>query len=178
MGDSPYVSLGRVVKTHGLKGEVSVALATGLPFVFPLGLEVWIVPPPSSARTGRVESFRPGPKGPLVKLSGFDDVDAARGMCGSELLAKAASLPAAWFDEVEEEPDPTGMTVTDVERGLLGTITEVIVTGANDVWVVHGPLGEVLLPVIEQVVLSVNEDTRSVSVRLLDGLLPDEGVFV
>ena len=154
-----------------------MAPATGLPFVFPLGLEVWIVPPPSTARTGLVESVRPGPKGPLVKVSGFDDVDQARGMCGAELLARASDLPSSWFEEVEEESDPVGMAVSDVERGSLGTIQEVIVTGANDVWVVEGPLGQVLLPVIEQVVLSVDEVSRTVSVRLLDGLLPDEGVY-
>jgi len=48
------------------------------------------------------------------------------------------------------------------------------VTGANDVWVVHGPYGEVLLPVIDDVVVSFDEDAETVMVTLLPGLLPEE----
>jgi len=175
MVPSRHVPLGRVIKTHGLKGEVSVAPATGLPFVLPEGLEVWFVPPPSTVRTGRVQSIRPGPKGPLVKISGVDDVDSAAGLCGTQMLALAADLPASWFEDVAEELDVVGMSVTDVDRGLLGEIVEVIVTGANDVWVVDGRFGEVLLPVIDDVVVSVDEEGRAVVVWLLPGLLADEG---
>ena len=176
MTPGPFVPLGRVVKTHGLKGEVSVISAADLPFVFPVGLEVWLVPPPRGVRSGRIENVRRGPKGPLVKVSGIDDVNTAQLAVGSELVARESDLPADWNDAVaEDECNPVGLTVTDVERGLLGEIVEVIVTGANDVWVVDGPLGEVLLPVIDDVVLSIDWDGRAVEVRALKGLLPEPG---
>ena len=175
MTPEPFVPLGRVVKTHGLKGEVSVAPAADLPFVLPFGLEVWFVPPPSSARSGRVESVRPGPKGPLVKVSGIDDVVAAAALVGTEMLAREGQLPASWFEVVAPEFSADGMRVTDKKRGYLGEVVETIVTGANDVWVVHGPFGEVLLPVIDDVVMSIDQDTSEIVVRLLLGLLPEEG---
>jgi 16S rRNA processing protein RimM len=175
MTPTPYVGLGRVVKTHGLKGEVSVAVATDLPFELPEGLDVWFVPPPASARSGRIQSVRPGPKGPLVKISGVDDIDSAYALCGTEMLAKRADIPEEWFEAAEEEFSADGMIVTDVVRGLLGEVVETILTGANDVWVVHGPLGEVLLPVIDDVVLEIDEEAGTISVRALDGLLPEEG---
>jgi len=170
---SPYVPIGRVVKTHGLKGEVSVAAVPGLPLTSLLGVEVWIVPPPSSARCGRIESVRPGPKGPLVKLAGFDDLDASRAIAGCELLILEADLPAGWAEPVAEE-ELVGRSVEDEDRGALGTIVEVILTGANDVWVVHGPLGEILVPVIDDVVMGVDQDGGTIFVRLLDGLVPGE----
>jgi 16S rRNA processing protein RimM len=176
LATSPYVPIGRVVKTHGLKGEVSVAAAPGLPLASLTGVEVWIVPPPLSARWGRIESVRPGPKGPLVKLSGFDDLDAARAICGCELLAQEADLPQGW-DVAPEEDDLIGCAVEDEQRGALGIITEVIFTGANDVWVVQGPLGEILIPVIDDVVLGASEDDGVIVVRLLDGLVPGEEEF-
>jgi len=176
VADSPYVPIGRVVKTHGLKGEVSVAVAPGLPLSVLTGVEVWIVPPPASARFGRIESVRPGPKGPLIKLTGFDDLDAARAISGCELLASSADLPDGW-DIPEEEEEFVGRTVEDVDRGTLGTIVEVIITGANDVWVVHGPFGEILIPVIDDVVLRADEDDSTLVVRLLDGLMPGEDEF-
>lgn len=141
-----------------------------------LGIEVWIVPPPSSARCGRIESVRPGPKGPLVKLSGFDDLDASRAISGCELLAREADLPEGWVDPTGEA-DLVGRTVEDEERGALGTIVEVILTGANDVWVVDGPFGEILIPVIDDVVVRAEADGETIVVRLLDGLMPGEGEF-
>ena len=175
MAVAPYVPLGRVVKTHGLKGEVSVAPAADLPFVLPEGLEVWFVPPPSGARSGRVENVRRGPKGPLVKVSGIDDITAAHRLIGSQMIARADELPAIWSEEPEVEFTAEGLIVTDVAHGLLGEVVEVIVTGANDVWVVEGPLGEVLLPVIDQVVLEIDEEAMTARVELLEGLLPGEG---
>ncbi len=174
MAHSPYVPVGRVVKTHGLKGEVSVAAAPGLPLTSLVGVEVWIVPPPSTVRTGRIESVRPGPKGPLVKLSGFNDLDAARAVTGCDLLIREADVPAGW-EEPEEDEDLVGRSVEDEAHGLLGDIVEVIHTGANDVWVVDGPLGEILIPVIDDVVMGVDHEGGPIFVRLLDGLLPGEG---
>lgn len=171
----PFVLLGRVAKTHGLKGEVSVIPAADLPFVLPLGLEVWFVPPPLRVRAGRVENVRRGPKGPLVKVSGIDDLSTAQGLVGSQLMSKAADLPAEWTEEpAPDGQDPVGLIVTDVVRGVLGEVTELIATGANDVWVVDGPLGEVLLPVIGDVVLQVDWNAKTASVRALAGLLPED----
>jgi 16S rRNA processing protein RimM len=141
-----------------------------------LGIDVWIVPPPSTARSGRIESVRPGPKGPLVKLSGFNDLDAARAVTGCDLLILESDLPAGW-EEPEGEEDIVGRSVEDEDRGPLGTIVEVILTGANDVWVVHGPFGEILIPVIDDVVLGTEPDGESIVVRLLDGLMPGEDEF-
>jgi 16S rRNA processing protein RimM len=171
---TPFVPLGRVMKAHGLKGEVSVAPATDLPFVLPEGLEVWLVPPPAGVRSGRVEAVRPGPRGPLVKISGVDDIGLAQSLIGSELVARADDLPPEWLEPIEEEGDVIGYGVLDTERGDLGEIVEIIVTGANDVWVVDGPFGEVLLPVIDDVVLAVDDAEKSIRVRLLAGLLPEE----
>ena len=147
--------------------------AADLPFVFPLGLDVWFVPPPAGARNGKIEDIRRGPKGPLVKVSGIDDVTAAFKLVGCQIMAKASDLPEGW-DEPEYEDDPIGLVVQDVVRGLLGQVVELIVTGANDVWVIDGPLGEVLLPVIDEVVLSVDYESRKATVRALEGLLPEE----
>jgi len=167
-----FVPLARVVKTHGIKGEVSVAPAADLPFVLPQGVEVWFVPPPAAARGGRVESVRPGPKGPLVKVSGINDLTTSATLVGCTLMVRESDLPVGW-DEIEEEFSAEGMRVDDVERGYLGEVVETILTGANDVWVVEGPLGEVLLPVIDSLVLSIDEDTNRIVVRCMDGLLPD-----
>lgn len=174
MTPGQFVPLGRVVKTHGLKGEVSVMVTDDLPFALLSGLEVWFVPPPRGVRSGRIEGIRQGPKGPLFKVSGIGDVGAAQFLVGAEIIARAEDVPSGWLNPPDDEDQPVGIGVTDTARGYLGEVTEVIVTGANDVWVVDGPLGEILLPVIDDVILDVDFDARTATVKALDGLLPSE----
>lgn len=139
------------------------------------GLEAWLVPPPSALRSTRIAGVRPGPKGPIVALEGCDSIDTARSVVGSEILVATDSLPSEWIEALEDDlPEVLGMRVTDELHGDLGEIVEYIETGANDVWVVEGPRGEVLIPVIEDVVIEVDEEAGEIVVRLLPGLLPEE----
>lgn len=173
MASELFTPVGRIVKTHGLNGEVSFMPFSDASLDALCGLDVWVVPPSPEVRVTRFESWRPGPKGPIVSLDGIDSIDTARTIVGRELLARADSVPAVW--EQEPEDDFIGMQVHDTVHGDLGEIHDLIVTGANDVWVVAGPYGEVLIPVIDDVVLDVDHDARSITVRLLPGLLPEEG---
>jgi 16S rRNA processing protein RimM len=168
MDADAFLEIGRVSKTHGLNGEVSVIVAEHLSPKDLIGLEVWFVPPTPGLRRTRVTNVRPGPKGPLFSFEDVCDVAVADSLRGHTVLADAAHLPV-----VDDEFDPIGFAIVDDRRGPMGTVTDVIVTGANDVWVVEGPLGEVLLPVIDDVVRTIDEDARTVSVVLLPGLLEE-----
>lgn len=171
MSDAPFVPVGRIVKVHGLNGEVSVVPSAGPPFAIPEQLAVWVVPPLDIPTEVTIESVRPGPKGPLIKLSGISDRSAAEALRGRTLVARPADLPEEWADEAE---DDVGLRVIDVDRGDIGTIVDVIVTGANDVWVLRdGPYGEVLVPVIDDVVLEIDEAEGTATVRLLPGLIDE-----
>ncbi|MDZ4063841.1 MAG: hypothetical protein U1E22_04150, partial [Coriobacteriia bacterium] len=119
-----------------------------------------------------VESVRSGPKGPLVKLLGIDSIDDAEMLRGRSVTLLESELPGEWL---EVAFDPCGMSIIDDERGHLGAVVETIVTGANDVWVVRNESGrEVLLPVIDDVVIDIDEKGDLIRVRLLPGLMPDE----
>jgi 16S rRNA processing protein RimM len=161
--------MGRVTRLHGLKGEVVARSAGDHPFFVSVGMRVWFVPPPPVVRDSVIEAVRETPKGFVLRLAGVSDPHVARSLVGSTLSVCKADLPAGWD---AEEPDELGFTVIDEDRGVLGEIEEIIVTGANDVWVVHGgPLGEVLIPVIEDCVIDLDFETRTARVRLLPGLI-------
>lgn len=66
-----------------------------------------------------------------------------------------------------------GLDVYTDEDEHLGQIGEIIETGANDVYVVRGPRGEILLPAIDECVLEVDINAKRITVHLMDGLLPD-----
>ncbi len=175
MAEVPFVEIARVIKAHGLRGELSVAPLLGDEFPLPAGTEVWFVPPPASVRTGRVTTHRRGPKGPLVGIDTVTSIEAASALGGTVIVVRPEDAPAAYL---EEEPDIIGVAVIDETRGPLGEIVDVIETGANEVWVVEGPLGEVLIPVIDDVVLTYDEEADTIHVRLLEGLVDGEGETV
>jgi 16S rRNA processing protein RimM len=166
------VRVGRVARAHGLKGEVSVVETTDLPFVSLVGTSVWFVPPGAGLRSARIASVRQGPKGPLVTFDGITDADSAALLRGKDVTVGVEDLPED-FDDLSF--DPIGMRVLDEERGDLGEIVDVIVTGANDVWVVEGgAYGQVLVPVIDDCVRDIDEEAGRVTVTLLPGLIEDE----
>jgi 16S rRNA processing protein RimM len=67
-----------------------------------------------------------------------------------------------------------GLQVLDEAGNILGKLVEILVTGANDVYVVRGPAGEeILLPAIESVILDVNLERGLMKVYLLPGILPE-----
>jgi len=172
MEPEPFVVVGRISKTHGLKGEVSVANAIEAPLHCLEGLEVWFVPPPRGRRTAVVTGVRNGPKGTLLTFEGITSIDDAQALVGCSILVHGDAVTELPVEHPEQ--DHIGYRVLDAVHGDLGTITEVIITGANDVWVVEGGFGEVLIPVIEDVVDLIDDGSRTVSVRLLPGLLPGE----
>lgn len=173
MDPTPFVRIARIVKAHGTRGELGAASLGDELDLLPRGLEVWFVPPPDRPRSGRLEHVRPGPKGPLITVTGVNAPEKARQLAGTYLLARRTDLPSDWLPE--EPLDLNGYQVLDVERGLIGTVEDTIVTGANDVWVVRGEgFGEVLIPVIDDVVRNVDESHRRIEVTLLPGLLDEE----
>lgn len=175
MNAEPFVAVGRIVKTHGLNGEVSVAAATGASLTALVGVTAWFTPPPAGIRSAVIEAVRQGPKGPLVTFSGIHSADTARLIAGTEVLVARAVVPDDWLVEADEADELIGYALIDSRRGPIGEIVDTIVTGANDVWVVEGPFGEVLVPVIDDVVELVDDDDHTVRVTLLEGLLPGEG---
>ena len=66
--------------------------------------------------------------------------------------------------------DLIGCTGIDEQGKVLGTITDVWIMPANDVWVLSTPEGDIPLPVIDEVILSTEIQKKQVVIRLIDGL--------
>jgi 16S rRNA processing protein RimM len=168
MAEGLFVPVARVVKAHGLDGELSVASLVSDPEPLQPGLEVWFVPPRTSVRSGRVVATRPGPKGPLVTIDSVNRRDLSESLVGATIAVREQDAPPPGAEEF----DPVGIRVVDRNRGPLGVLDHVIFTGANDVWVLRdGPLGQVLIPVIDDSHIEIDEELREARIDLLPGLL-------
>ncbi len=162
-----FLAIGRVTRPHGIRGEVRMELFTDYPEHV---ADVPAVYVGSQRRRHEVKRARLHKGRLLLHLKGYDDRDAAEALRGQ--LVEVAIEDAVPL-EVDEyyEFQLVGLRVTTEDGRELGELVEILDTlGANDVYVVHGLYGEVLLPAIEDVVREVDLDEGRMVVHLLPGL--------
>lgn len=164
------VNIGKILKTHGYRGEVKVLPLTDFPERFEGMEQVWVEGPGKKGFL-RIEYYRSHGGYLLFKFRGFDSKEQAACLVNGFLQVREEEvhpLPAGTYYVFQL----VGLDVYDQEIGYLGKIKYIIETGANDVYVVTGPeYEEVLLPAIKQVVLGVDLEEGIMQVRLLPGLL-------
>lgn len=109
----------------------------------------------------------------ILELDGVTDRNTAEALVGCEVSVEKGDLPALSDDEFYHS-ELLGMEVVTDDGKRLGLITGIMPTGSNDVFVVKGAYGEVLIPSIEASEIKIDRAARSVKVHLLEGLLPDK----
>jgi len=163
-----FLVIGRVIKPHGVRGEVRIDVHTDTPERFTYLEEVYIGrddPIPVG-----IESVRFHKTWILLKLEGYED------------RREAEALRNQWVQVPYEDALPLnegeyflfqiiGASVIGEDGVFLGTLTEILETKANNVFVVQGPLGEILIPDIEETILEVDVEDKVVTARLLPGLI-------
>jgi 16S rRNA processing protein RimM len=106
----------------------------------------------------------------LLTLDDVGDRDAAEALRGARILVREADLPPVDEDEFYHY-ELLGFAVVTVDGRTLGTIADTMATGLNDVWIVRDGEREHLIPVIADVVRTIDRDARRVVIDPLPGLL-------
>ena len=159
------VIVARITGAHGVDGTLRIILLSDLPGRFDAGSSLF-----AGGRFRAVSSFRPtGPDTGLIRLDGISTRRQANSLSGQYLTARPDT--ELELDEGEYlHYQLIGMKVRTEEGEELGEIREIIETGSNDVYIVRGEAGEVLIPATAQVVLEVDVVGGKMLVRLPDGL--------
>ena len=163
-------AVSRIQKTHGKRGEVVAQPCDGLPPLLSEGMRVCAVPPElRRPRWHEVVRVSDAGSGSLVRLSGVDTIDAASKLVGKTLLVRASDLP----DDVElmRADALVGVFVVDEKAGDLGAIVEVMRTPAQDVIVVEGEPGQTMIPLVDEFVVSFDDDKSLLVVNVPKGLI-------
>lgn len=164
--------VGVITTTHGLKGEVKVYPTTDDPERF-LDLEKVVLKTGKVEQTLFIAGVRFAKNMVLLKFKGLDRIEDVEKFRQAELYVTREDAVA--LEEGEYYiGDLIDMEVYTVEGELLGILTDVMETGANDVYVVNSKkYGEILIPVIEQCIINVDIIHSKMTVDLLPGLLPE-----
>lgn len=170
-----YLIIGQIVGPHANRGEVKIDSHTDFPERFDPGVTLLLG---SQLTSKEILSARPHKGHVLAMLEGVNSRQAAEALRGTWLY-----LPEADAAELDEDTfwihDLLGLAVQTGEGRLLGKVTDVLVTGANDVYLIAPADGvnkgkEILLPAIVQVIRTVDVAAGLITVDLLPGLLEED----
>ena len=166
-----FLEIGKIVSTHGLKGEVRVQPWTDSPEFLTAFSTLYFA---EGKEKLTVEKARVQKNVVLLKLKGTETVEAANLLRGKVLyMARSdAKLPEnTYFIQ-----DLIGLEVIDADDASIvyGKLTEVSPTGANDVYHITKEGKTVLIPAIRQVVIETNPDEGFMRIRPMKGLFDDE----
>lgn len=166
------VAIGKIIKTHGLKGEVKF-----LPFadddeVLACLENVYLTKNDEPQAARHVESLRGAGGRLILKLKDCDTIEDAQALAGWTL-----SVPREEFKKLPEGDfyrfEIVGLEVFDEEGRHYGKVTSIIPTGSNDVYVVSDGEKEILLPMIDQVIKKIDLNEQKLVFHIIEGLLEE-----
>ncbi len=164
------LEVGKIINTHGLKGEVKIATWTDSPDVFE-DIEYVIIKSKKGDMTLNVAGVKYQKNNIIVKFRELKRIEDAEPLKNSVLY-----VPREMLGELPEGvyyiADLIGLEVFDEEGQKIGVIADVFSTGANDVYdIKREGQKNLLLPVIDDVVLDVDIEGGKVTVHIMEGLL-------
>lgn len=167
-----HIRVGYIFNTLGIKGELKVEPLTNDIKRFD-DLEYCYINMGKFREKVYIQSYRPYKNGNIiVKLKDYDDINSVlkfkgRYMeIGEENLAQLEEGHYYIFQII-------GCRVFTTDGEELGSVVEVLQPGGNDVYVVEGDKGQVLIPAIKEVVKEIDVDNKIIKVVLLEGLIEE-----
>lgn len=166
-----YLDSGKIVGTHGIKGEVRIEPWCDSPEFLCAFKKLYL---DEKGQTFIEVKSRPHKNITLAKIKGVDTIEAAEKLRGKIVYINRADIT---LDEgVNFVQDLIGIEVKDAENGTVyGKITDVLRTGANDVYeITDSNNKKYLAPVIDEVVEEIDVDGGFVLIHPMKGIFDDE----
>jgi 16S rRNA processing protein RimM len=163
------IAVGRVVTTHGLRGEMRVQLYNPDSTSIQPNADI-VLRRADDDSIHHVVAVRPHKRVLLVTLEGYDSIEASQALVGCEVCVPKSDLPPVAEGQVYHF-DLLGMDVVTTSGENLGSVAEIMALGSHDVCVVRRGNRESLIPMIEDVIKQIDRDNRRLIIEPLPGLL-------
>ena len=176
MAKKGFVPVGRVIKTHGLKGELCISSYADSPFLFEEIDRVYLKVEGRRPQKHGLVQVRYHPKGLLVTLEPISGRDTARQWLGAEIWVRRRDVPRSQTEELQQL-EMLGASVYLQNGRLLGNIDSVDKRTGQEVWTIQTPEGrEVLLPAVSPFIREMDVQDHKVVIDPPPGLLELYGV--
>jgi len=167
-----WFQVGKIVNTHGIRGEVRVVSVTDFPDErYKRGNRLYIFQKDKEPVEVIVKSHRIHKNFDLLSFEGYDSINEVEPFKGSDIKVPESQLGSLdggeyYFHEI------IGCSVYTEDGDELGIINEILTPGANDVWVVKRKgKKDLLIPYIEDVVKHIDVKEKRVIIFPMEGLL-------
>lgn len=162
-GEPVFLAVGKLRRPHGIHGEILMDVLTDFPERLMAEKTVYLG---DEHRPLRITYLRSQDRAILISFEGYEDSDQAGTLRNQIVYVRSDALPDLPAGEYYHH-QLLGLKVIGEDGTDLGFLSEILETGANDVYLVVSPEGqETLLPAIESVILGVDLETRMMRVRL------------
>lgn len=172
------IAVGQIVRAHGVRGEVTVAVRTDEPDArFALGMALVTEPPERGPLTVAATRWHSGRL--LITFEGVRDRNAAEDLRGTLLVLDSAQIPAPAEPDEFYDHQLIGLGVVTAAGLPVGEVTDVLHHG-QDLLVVRrdpGPAGEVLVPFVSAIVTDVDVPAGRLVIDPPPGLLDPAEAF-
>jgi 16S rRNA processing protein RimM len=164
------VTIGKAIKTFGVKGEMKIEPLTDFPERFENLHRVYLVSPAGQEIICKVLSVRNAGGAMYLRFAGYDTPEKARILNGWLLKvpdSETVPLPDGsyyWFELI-------GMEVVSESGEKLGDIVDIFQTGSNDVYVLKRGRKEFYIPATKEIIKQVDKKARRMTIHVLKGLL-------
>ncbi len=165
-----FIALGKITRGHGLQGEVGFRPLKNIPGLLEQVTQVLLHFPDGREEELNLRRARGQGTKALLLFEGITDRTAADGFRGARLLADRADLPQLPAGEYYPG-ELVGYTVASSSGEVIGPVEDNWQLPASDVLQVDYNGREVLIPVVEPVVISMDHDSRRIVINVLEGLL-------
>src|SRR5689334_22234695 len=165
--------VGRVVRAHGVTGEIVVEIRTDDPDIrFAPGSPLRGRPSRGGAESRYViDSVRDHGGRLLVRLEGVADRNAADALRGTVFIVDSADLPPIEDPDEFYDHQLEGLQVVTTAGAAVGSVAEVLHTAAGELLSVRSDEGDVLVPFVSAIVMSVSLADKTIVIDPPDGLL-------
>jgi 16S rRNA processing protein RimM len=171
-GEPVYLVVGTLRRAHGIRGEMVMEVHTDFPERLKKGVQVFVG---EKHQPLTVASTRVHNEGMLIAFKEINVREETARYRTLNVYVRGDDRPALPAGEFYFHEVIGLIAIDDRTGGELGRVTEIIETGANDVYVITNQSGaEMLIPAIKDVVIKIDPPAGEVRVRLLDGLINPE----
>lgn len=172
--DSPnepgFLVVGRLLKPHGLKGELVMKIFTDFPERLVQGVIVFVG---EQHTPHTIRGARSHKDSLLLQFEGIYDRTAAEHLKKQWVRVRKDDRPELPPGEYYHH-ELIGLTVVSEEGQTLGVVREIITTGANDVLIVkHAEEKEHLIPTTIEVLVNVDHQVGKIIIKIIPGLLSE-----
>jgi len=167
--DEPvFVIIGKFRRPHGIRGEIVMTVLTDFPELVKPGQRIFAG---EQHQPYVINSTRWHGDDMLVSLVELPDRTAVEIFRNIMVYMKGDNVPELPKGDFYTH-QLVGMEVITDQGLVLGRLKEIIITGANDVYLIEPAEGkDILIPAIDQVVLDINQEERKILVHIIPGLL-------